>query len=334
MEALLADPTMMMLVVGGLATICVIGLAAVLFGDELGGGARRQRLQKVDGAPDRGGKSAAAWSPFGKAEASARDRLKELAAAEKNARAKMTLRLRLEQAGLSSSPAQFMLIFYVSGVVVGLATAVLAQQLIVAGGVAFMVAFLGPRLVLGKMIARRRDRFLDLFPNAIDILIRGVRSGLPVNESMKIAATELPDPIGAEFSRVIASINMGVSLEDALSQMSDRIESPDVNFFRTVLAIQKQTGGNLAEALTNLSDILRDRKKMKKKIVALSAEARMSAIIIGALPFIVGIMVYFMKPDYIMLLFNDELGQYMLAGGAVWMAIGIAVMRAMVKFEI
>ena len=199
-----------------------------------------------------------------------------LAEEQRKATQSVTLRVKLEQAGVKSSPARFLMIFYLLAAMIGGGVFVYFGNGLAAAGVATVVAFLLPTLVVRKKIDIRVNKFLEIFPNALDILVRGVKSGLPVNESMKVAAMELPDPVGHELREVVANVNMGVPLEEALRKMHTRVPSPDVNFFRTVLAIQKQTGGNLAEALGNLSGILRERRKMKKKIVALSSEARMS----------------------------------------------------------
>ncbi|MEM9725964.1 MAG: type II secretion system F family protein [Pseudomonadota bacterium] len=329
MQNLFDDPQMTLWAAGGLALLCVAAIAYALFGDDSGARARK-RVQKLD--PKAKGKS---WSPFGDAEHSARDRLKMLEDEQKKSSSQKTsMRIKLEQAGVRSTPAQFLLQFYLAAAAVGAGVFVYYGSPLVALGVAVVVAFLLPTIVVKKKIEGRVNKFLEIFPNALDILVRGVRSGLPVSESMKVAANELPDPVGAELREVVATTNMGVPMEEALAKMAMRIPSPDVNFFRTVLAIQRQTGGNLAESLSNLSNVLRERRKMKKKIVALSSEARMSAIIIGALPILVGVLVYFMKPDYIMLLFTDSFGQIMVAGGAFWMLCGIMIMRWMVRFEI
>ena len=317
----------------GLVAICVVMIGFALFSGE-SEARKRKRVKNID--PTARAKSKrAGWSPFGAAEESARDRLRMLAEEQKKANSRSaTLRVKLQQAGLKSSPAQYLATFYFLAVIVAGGVYFYFREPLASVGVAVAIGFFAPSFVLNNRIFKRVQKYLEVFPNALDILVRGVKSGLPVNESLKVAADELPDPVGVELRQVVANVNMGVAIDDALKQMHERVPSNDVSFFRTVLAIQKQSGGNLAEALGNLSNILRERKKLKKKVVALSAEARMSAIIIGALPIIVGCIVYLMKPDYIGLLFTNELGKMMLIGAAFWMTMGVLVMRWMIKFEI
>lgn len=334
MDALVGqDPETTLLIAGGLVALCIGAVAFALFGGE-SEARKRQRMQKLDprvkAARARGG-----WSPFGAAEESARDRLKMLADEQKKASSRSaTLRVKLQQAGIKSAPARFLMTFYLIAAALGGITFAYFGNGLAGAGVAAVIAFFGPNYILSSKIRKRLQKFLENFPNALDILVRGVQSGLPVNESLKVAANELPDPVGVELRHVVANSNMGVPIDEALRQMSERVPGPDVAFFRTVLAIQKQSGGNLAEALSNLSNILRERSKLKKKVGALSAEARMSAIIIGLLPIIVGFLVFFMKPEYIGLLFTTPLGNTMVIGAAIWMLCGILIMRWMIRFEI
>ena len=330
---LIVESQQTLMIAMGLVGLCVIAIAAALFSGE-SEARKRKRVKNIDPGA-RMKTQRGSWSPFGAAEESARDRLRMLAEEQKRASSRSaTLRVKLQQAGINMSPAQFLAMFYFAAAALAVAAFLYFREPLVSAGVAAVVAFIIPTTVVKNRIFNRVQKFLETFPNALDILVRGVKSGLPVNESLKVAAEELPDPVGVELRHVVANVNMGVSLDDALHQLHERVPSNDVSFFRTVLAIQKQTGGNLAEALTNLSNILRERKKLKKKVVALSAEARISAIIIGALPIIVGVVVYFMKPDYISLLWTDEMGKMMSIGAALWMTCGILVMRWMIKFEI
>ncbi len=171
------------------------------------------------------------------------------------------------------------------------------------------------------------------FANAIDIIVRGVKSGLPLNDCLQIIAAETPEPVKGEFRDLVEQQSIGVTLAKAFDRMYDRIPLQEVNFFSIVVAIQQQTGGNLAEALGNLSQVLRDRRKLQGKVAAFSAEAKTSAAIIGALPPTVMLMVYLSTPDYIGLLWTEKLGQVMLAGSAIWMLIGVLVMRKMINFD-
>jgi len=194
--------------------------------------------------------------------------------------------------------------------------------------------FILPQKFVKFRINRLQKKFTALFPDAIDVLVRGVRTGLPVSEGMRLVGREMPEPLGTEFKLVTDATAVGVTLEDALQRMFNRMPLPEVNFFNIVLAIQKQTGGNLSEALGNLSTTLRDRKKLRMKVKALSSEAKASAMIIGVLPFAVACILYAVAPDYIGLLFNTRTGNMMLAGGGFWMSCGIFVMYTMIDIEI
>ena len=195
--------------------------------------------------------------------------------------------------------------------------------------------FLGvPRWLLSMLESRRNKQLTNQFADAIDIIVRGVKSGLPLNECLQIIGRESPEPLAGEFRDLSDSIRMGNTVEQALSKFYTRVPLPEVNFFVIVLNIQTKTGGNLSEALGNLSSIIRARKMMREKIKAMSSEAKASAMIIGSLPFAVGSMVFFTTPSYIMELFTTSTGHGILALGAVLMGLGILVMRNMINFEI
>jgi tight adherence protein B len=184
------------------------------------------------------------------------------------------------------------------------------------------------------MIRKRLARFIALFPDAIDLIVRGLKSGLPVIESVAAAGREMADPVGSEFRRIADAVKFGQTLEDAMWETAARLDTPEFKFFVISLAVQRETGGNLAETLGNLSDILRRRRQMRLKIKAMSSEARASAMILGSLPFVMFGIVYLMNPGYESMLFTDPRGRLVLIGGLVIMATGIAVMRKMVRFEI
>lgn len=191
-----------------------------------------------------------------------------------------------------------------------------------------------PHMVVGMIIGRRIKKFIELFPDAIDLLVRGLRSGLPISESLSIVGRELPDPVGVEFRTVSDKIRIGRTMEQALMDTAQRINTPEFQFFVITLAIQRETGGNLAETLGNLSDVLRKRMQMKLKIKAMSSEAKASAYIVGALPFLVFGIVSAMNPGYVAPFTEDV--RLMIAGGGalVWMGIGCAIMAKMINFEI
>ncbi|MDB5433114.1 MAG: type secretion system protein, partial [Caulobacter sp.] len=190
-----------------------------------------------------------------------------------------------------------------------------------------------PRWVLGVMCKRRQKKFTESFPNAIDIVVRGIKSGLPVNDCLRIIARESPEPLASEFHQVVESVGMGRTINEALEKMYDNMPTSEVRFLAIVMAIQAKTGGNLAEALNNLSQVLRARKLMREKIKALSSEAIASSFIIGSLPPGVVILITVTTPSYMKVMFTDPRGHMMLLGAAFWMSAGIWVMRKMINFK-
>ena len=197
------------------------------------------------------------------------------------------------------------------------------------------VGFLGlPRWVLGYRRKRRQEKFLSELPDALDIIVRGLRSGLPLSDALKVIASETPPPIGPEFNEVVEGQRVGITIDQGLERMFERLPLQEVNFLAIVLGIQSKTGGNLTEALSNLSKVLRDRRKMKSKIRAVSQEAKSSAAIIGALPFVVAGGLYLLNPEYLAPLFNTQVGNILLGISVAMMLGGILVMRKMINFEI
>ena len=190
-----------------------------------------------------------------------------------------------------------------------------------------------PRWLLGYLKNRRETKFLDGFPDSVDIIVRGIKAGLPLLDSMKIIVTDAPEPIRSEFKNILDTQAIGMPIGEACIKLYESIPLPEANFFGIVISIQQKAGGNLSEALGNLSKVLRDRKKMKAKIKAMSMEAKASGGIIGALPIVVGSVVFITSPDFIMVLFTHPVGHMMLAGSAVWMCMGIFVMKKMINFD-
>lgn len=191
-----------------------------------------------------------------------------------------------------------------------------------------------PHLVVGHLASARIKRFIELFPEGIDLIVRGLKSGLPITESISTVGREIADPVGVEFRRIEQSLRFGQSLEDALWATARRLDAPEFKFFVISLAVQRETGGNLAETLENLSDILRKRRQMKLKIKALSSEARASAFIIGSLPFVMFAILLLVNATYVLKLFHDPRGIMMVAAGLGSMTLGILVMAKMIRFEI
>lgn len=268
---------------------------------------------------------------------SVQDSLNELDAKQKtkdNAVKKPPLKAQLRQAGMKVTVERF----YIYSAICGLALAVLAfmagAPLLVVPGVLLAGALGLPRWFVSFRRKRRVKAFLNEFPNALDIIVRAVKSGLPLNDAVRLIANESPEPVKGEFRRIVDSQQMGLSIPDATLRMPETMPCTEASFFGIVIQIQAQAGGNLSEALGNLSRVLRDRKKMKAKVQALSMEAKASAAIIGALPFIVAFLVYLSSPLYLMPLFNTSVGNLILGVAAVWMSIGIFVMRKMMNFEV
>jgi tight adherence protein B len=258
--------------------------------------------------------------------------LKDLEARRKKS-SSPPLSIRLTQAGLTWSKQQFYIVSAVFGAFVFGAAMLLDTGLLPAALLAFAAGFGLPRWALSYLKKRRETRFLDQFPDAIDVIVRGIKAGLPLGDSLRALATDAPEPILSEFRHILETQAVGVPLGDACAKLFERMPLPEANFFAIVISIQQKSGGNLSEALGNLSKVLRDRKRMKGKIKAMSTEAKASAAIIGALPVAVMAIVYITSPDYITLLWTERLGQLMLAGSAVWMLMGIMVMRKMINFN-
>ena len=201
-------------------------------------------------------------------------------------------------------------------------------------GVGMFVGLGLPHFVIGKMIKKRLNRFNVNFPDAIELMVRGLRSGLPITETLGIVAAELPGPVGSEFRAVVDKMKIGRTMESALQETADRLAMAEFQFFVITLAIQRETGGNLAETLSNLADVLRKRAQMKLKIRAMSSESKASAMIVGSLPFIVFTLVYIMNPHYMANFFIDQRLIVAGLGGLCWMSIGVFIMAKMVNFEI
>jgi tight adherence protein B len=191
-----------------------------------------------------------------------------------------------------------------------------------------------PHMALNFFIKRRTNQFNAKFPDAIELLVRGLRSGLPVTETLTVVAAEIPGPVGEEFKAIVDRIKVGRTMEEALQETADRLGTPEFQFFTITLAIQRETGGNLAETLSNLADVLRKRAQMKLKIKAMSSESKASAYIVGSLPFIVFAMIWWLNPRYLAPFFTDDRLIIAGIGGLVWMAIGAFIMAKMVSFEI
>lgn len=252
---------------------------------------------------------------------------------ERQPKQKLTLRVLLMQAGLEISSRLFYTVSAVAAVVIGFACFLVGVPWYVALLAAF-AGFLGlPRWALKYIRGRRQQIFLNDFADAVDIMVRGLKSGLPVHDAMRIIATEMPAPVGPEFLEIVEGQRLGITLDQGIDRLYERMPLAEVNFLAIVMSIQSKTGGNLAEALNNLSKVLRDRKKMKGKIKALSQEAKASAAIVGSLPFVILGAMTVINPAYLNPLWDTTMGNVMFVGSGVWMTLGILIMRKMINFD-
>jgi tight adherence protein B len=240
---------------------------------------------------------------------------------------------KIVQAGLSMEKQQFIMISVALGLGVGVFTYMANGNPIVALGGAIFGGVGLPRWILSFLIKRRLKKFLHEFPGAVDVIIRGVKAGLPIGQCLSIIAAESPEPVRSEFRRIVESQAIGLSVGEAVDRLAESMPLAEASFFSIVINLQQRSGGNLSEALGNLSRVLRDRKKMRLKISAMSAEAKASAGIIGALPFIVAGLVYLTSPDYMVLLFTTTGGRIVIAVSLFWMACGIFIMKKMISFD-
>jgi tight adherence protein B len=258
--------------------------------------------------------------------------LRELEARRKK-ESRVPLNTRITQAGLTWTTRQFWITSAVFGAVAFAGVMLGGGGLPGALGLGFAAGFGVPRWVLGYLKRRREAAFLKALPDAVDVIVRGIKAGLPLFESIKVVAADAPEPLKSEFLAIIETQAIGMPLGEACARLYERMPVPEANFFGIVVAIQQKSGGNLSEALGNLSRVLRDRKKMAEKIQAMSMEAKASAGIIGSLPPIVMLLVYLSTPSYIELLWTDPKGQLMLVGCVIWMSIGVFVMKKMINFD-
>ena len=253
---------------------------------------------------------------------------------------RVTLRQRLQRAGLQTTEQQFYLFMAGLGAVLGivglgLGTAMGGAQIgMLMGGAMFLVGALGlPFWLLGFLTRRRMNKFLTLLPDAVELMVRGLRSGLPVTDAMRTIAEEIPDPVGPEFREVVEGQKIGIPIDQGLERMYERVPLPEVNFLSIVISIQRETGGNLSEALENLATVLRARKAMKLKVKAMTQEAKVSAYIVGGLPVLLAAGIFYLNPEHMQVFYTTDTG--MLAGivAISMMGAGILIMRKMINFK-
>lgn len=320
----------------GLAAFGVGGILFVFMFDSVNSEAKQaKRLKSIKGRDlNKKNSAQARINDAAKRRTKVQESLKELDEKQKEKhQVKVPLKKQLQQAGLKINPQQFYIMSILFAVVASVAAFIGGAGLLTVGGV-FVASLLGiPRWLVSHLRKKRFKAFMTEFPNAVDVIVRGVKAGLPLNDCLMIISKEAKEPVRSEFGKIIEAQQMGLSLTDAIGKLYKNVPITEANFFSIVIAIQQQAGGNLSEALGNLSNVLRDRKKLDGKIKAMSAEAKASAGIIGSLPFAVCLLVYITTPDYILLLFTHPTGNMILLGAGVWMSIGIMVMRNMINFD-
>jgi tight adherence protein B len=326
------DPALASYVVAGLVFV-TLAAGALVFGGDAGAAKATKRAKSVVTTSGPRRLNAVEAAGLKRKQANA-DALKDLNDRQKKSQARLlSVKGQIEQAGLTLSEQTFWIGSALIGATFGAVAFLANLGPLVTIGAVFAGAIGLPRWMLGFVLGARQKKFVSQFADGIDMVVRGVKSGLPLNQCLQIIATESPEPLRSEFKKVVDGQSMGVPLDQNLQRLYERMPLPEVNFFNIVLIIQQKAGGNLSEALGNLSGVLRSRKLLKEKIKALSSEAKASAMIIGALPFIVMVMVYMVRPDYIMKLFTTDPGRMILGVSAVMMTMGILVMRNMINFK-
>lgn len=328
-----ADPVPLLVFL--LVLAATAGMLFVLFHDRLSG--RTALLQRLE---LNGGLDTKAPGPGGpiseqRRKQSIEKALTEMAQRERaKQRAKLTLRMRLNQAGLPWSPASFY-VRAAAAVVIGAFLIHLGAglRLLLAVPMGSVLGYALVHFYVRSKRAQRLKKFIEEFPNAIDVVTRGVKTGLPLNDCLKAIAAEGQEPVKGEFVRIVDDLAVGLPLHQALTRFTNRVPIMESNFFAVVITIQSKLGGNLSEALGNLSRVLRERKMMKEKIKAFSSEATASGAIIASMPVAVAGILMLTSPDYIGLLFSEFVGNLVLAGSALWMVVGVVVMRNMIRFD-
>lgn len=305
--------------------LLIISLCAIAFtflwSDD---GRSKKRMAAIRGE----GGSAGALDP----ERRQRNALQDVREAKAQAK-RADLQKRIERSGLTLTVRNYWVASGISGVVAAFVSLLFVHSII-----AFVLAgFAGglglPRWVLSFLTTRREQAFTREFAPAMDAIVRSVKSGLPVIEALKLVATEIPQPVGGEFQLLTDSLKLGLTMEQSIRRMYQRMPTPEVNFFGIVMSMQSKSGGNLSEALGNLAGVLRDRKRLKDKIRAMSSEAKTGAMIIGSMPPGVMLLVYVTTPSYMAPMFSTEIGNALLVGCAVWMGIGTLVMKKMIAMK-
>jgi len=312
--------------VAGFLAIGLGGLAFVLVGGDSRADKRRAAVARQDAKST--GASACVDRAARKKQIA--DGLRDI---EMKGKRRVSLATRIEQAGLSITKQQYWLGSVILGLVCSAVTYLQSRSLLLTVMVAVTATVGLPQLAVARLRIRRINKFVANFPTAIDIIVRGIKSGLPLGDTIRIAAAESPEPVKSEFRKVVEALSLGMTLPEAVERMAQRVPIAETNFFSIVIAIQSKAGGNLSEALGNLSRVLRERRKMRGKISAMSMEAKASAAIIGAVPFFVVGSLYVSSPKYVSLLWVTNHGRIISIIAICWMCIGIAMMKKMIAFD-
>ena len=263
------------------------------------------------------------------------NRMKALTEKQKYAASRLgSVKARLVQAGLDIGIVKWWMLCMLIGAGGAMAWLKMSSYPVLTPGVFLLLTFVIPRMWLSKKIAKRQQAFTSHFPNAVDIMVRGLRAGMPLQESIRVVSTEIPDPVGTEFRIVMDQVNAGLPLPDSLERAYERLPTQELRFFATIISVQEQNGGNLAEILSKISEVLRGRAQLKEKAKALSGEARMSAIIVGALPFLVSAVLFFANREYLQLLWTTRIGNLFLAGACIMMFLGVWIMNKMGDLDV
>lgn len=326
---------MMMYLAAFLGFVVIASLGWVLVGGDDGDSGVKRAKAIASSNPTSGTKGRAGAKDANSPETRRKQIMAQLKDAERQGRkARTSISAKIRQAGLSWSMRTYVIISVVFGIVGLLLPLVLGANILLALGTAIAAGLGLPRFILSFLGKKRIKKFQSSFADAVDVLVRGIKTGLPLNDCFKIIARESPEPLREEFQRLTEAMGVGQTLPEALDRMYERMPTPELNFFRIVIAIQQKTGGNLGEALTNLTTVLRARRMMREKIKAMSSEAVASALIIGSLPPLVMTIVMITSPAYMMTMFTDIRGQFMLLVSGAWMGMGIMAMRKMINFKI
>ncbi len=327
------DPNLLFVLVAVLGFITVAGLGFAFAGGESTQTKIAKRAQAITAQAK--GEKRQRMAPAEQASIRRKQILDTLKANERQQRkTRLTVESRLRQAGLPFSVKQFWIFSLCLGLIVTAIGALMLPQPSMGIGLGFASGLGLPRWLLSSISKGRIKKFTEDFPNSIDIIVRGIKSGLPVHDCLKVIAREAAEPVCSEFQRLVDNLAVGQSIDQGLERMCERMPTPELRFFTIVMSIQAKTGGNLAEALGGLSSVLRARKLMREKVKAMSGEAVASAFIIGSLPPGIMGLVSVTSPSYMDPMYADPRGHMLLLGGALWMACGIFVMRRMINFKI